>query len=110
MCKSINLRIPNFRSFKTLDVAYCHLDQRLQNSCARHLLKSTWQGSVQFGILETNNLQMVCTKTFLCNSDHLKPHFYIVKLGFTRVYTIFLIFVQKHRLWVCNRTASAMRF
>ena len=25
--------------------------------------------------------------------------FYIVKLGFTRVYIIFLIFAQKHRLW-----------
>ena len=29
----------------------------------------------------------------------LSPHFYIVKLGFTRVY-IFLIFALKHRLWV----------
>ena len=29
-----------------------------------------------------------------------KPHFYIVKLGFTGVYIIFLISAQKHRLWV----------
>ena len=29
----------------------------------------------------------------------LKPHFYIVKLGFTGVYIIFLISAQKHRLW-----------
>ena len=29
----------------------------------------------------------------------LKPHFYIVKLGFTWVYIIFLISAQKHRLW-----------
>ena len=28
----------------------------------------------------------------------LKPHFYIVKLGFTGVYIIFLISAQKHRL------------
>ena len=28
----------------------------------------------------------------------LKPHFYIVKVGFTGVYIIFLISVQKHRL------------
>ena len=27
--------------------------------------------------------------------DPLKPHFYIVKLGFTGVYIIFLIFAQK---------------
>ena len=35
--------------------------------------------------------------------DILKPHFYIVKLGFTGVYIIFLISAQKHRLWVLNR-------
>ena len=37
------------------------------------------------------------TKTCLYNFDPLKPHFYIVKLGFTGVYVIFLISVQKHR-------------
>ena len=31
------------------------------------------------------------TKTCLYNVDPLKPHFYIVKLGFTGVYMIFLI-------------------
>ena len=40
------------------------------------------------------------TKTCLYNFDPLKPHFYIVKLGFTRVNIIFLISAQKHRLWV----------
>ena len=40
------------------------------------------------------------TKTCLYNFDPLKPHFYIVKLGFTGVYNIFLISAQKHRLWV----------
>ena len=34
------------------------------------------------------------TKTYLYNFDPLKPHFYIVKLGFTGVYIIFLISVQ----------------
>ena len=43
----------------------------------------------------------------LYNFDPLKPHFYIVKLGFTEVYIIFLISAQKHRLWVLVRTASA---
>ena len=33
-------------------------------------------------------------KTRLYNLDPLKPHFYIVKLGFTGVYIIFLISVQ----------------
>ena len=50
------------------------------------------------------------TKTCLYNFDPLKPHFYIVKLGFTGVYIIFLISAQKHRLWVLVRTASARRF
>ena len=31
------------------------------------------------------------TKIRLCNFDPLKSHFYIVKLGFTGVYIIFLI-------------------
>ena len=38
------------------------------------------------------------TKTYLYNFDPLKPHFYIVQLGFTGVYIIFLISAQKHRL------------
>ena len=36
-------------------------------------------------------LQQCITKTCLYNFDPLKPHFYIVKLGFTGVYIIFLI-------------------
>ena len=34
------------------------------------------------------------TRTYLYNFDPLKPHFYIVKLGFTGVYIIFLISAQ----------------
>ena len=34
------------------------------------------------------------TKTCLYNVDPLKPHFYIVQLGFTGVYIIFLISAQ----------------
>ena len=40
------------------------------------------------------------TKTCLYNFDPHKPHFYIVKLGFTGVYIIFFYFNSKHRLWV----------
>ena len=54
----------------------------------------------------TNNFLFIM-KTCLYNFDPLKPHFYIVKLGFTGVYIIFLISAQKHRLWVLVRTASA---
>ena len=56
------------------------------------------------------NLQVgkivIITKTSLYNFDPLKPHFYLVKLGFTGVYIILLISAQKHRLWVLVRTAS----
>ena len=48
-------------------------------------------------------LELVClvsiTKTYLCNFDPLKPHFYIVKLRFTGVYINFDI-SAKNRLWV----------
>ena len=50
------------------------------------------------------------TKTCLYNFDPLKPHFYIVKLGVTGVYFIFLISVQKHRLRVLLRSAPPRRF
>ena len=53
---------------------------------------------------------LVITKTYLYNFEPHKPHFYIVKLGFTGVYIIFVISAQKHRLWVLVRTASARRF
>ena len=41
-------------------------------------------------------VQRTITKTCLYNFDPLKPQFYIVKLGFRRVYIIFVISVQKH--------------
>ena len=49
-------------------------------------------------------------KKGLSNVDPLKPHFYMVKLGFTGVYIIFLISSQKHRLWVLVRNASLRQF
>ena len=41
-----------------------------------------------------------------CNEHPLAPKFYIVKLGFTGVYIIFLIFALKHRLWVLVLTCT----
>ena len=38
---------------------------------------------------------VIITKTCLYNADSLKPHFYIVKLGFTGEHFIFLISAQK---------------
>ena len=61
-------------------------------------------------------LSLVCGMSIVCHGvfglslgvshhenmpfDPLKPHFHIVKLGFTGVYIIFLIPAHKHRLWV----------
>ena len=42
---------------------------------------------------------LIIKETRLYNVDPLKPHFYIVKLGFTGVHIISLISAQKHRLW-----------
>ena len=53
---------------------------------------------------------VLITKTCLYNFDPLKPHHYIVKVGFTGVYIIFLIFARKHRLLVLVSTASLSVF
>ena len=50
------------------------------------------------------------TKTYLYNVDPLKPHFYIVKLGFTEVYITAFISAQKIGLWILVRTATTRRF
>ena len=39
---------------------------------------------------------VLITKTYLYNFDPLKPHFYIVKQGFTG-YTLFFLFLLKSR-------------
>ena len=43
---------------------------------------------------EPSILNVTITKTCLYDIDPLKPHFYIVKLGFTGVYIIFFISAQ----------------
>ena len=57
----------------------------------RHLVRNcTLPGATVEGI----DQQVHITKTCLYNFDPLKPHFYMVKLGFTGVYLIFLISAQ----------------
>ena len=38
----------------------------------------------------------IFTKRFLYNFDPIKAHFYIVKLGFTGIYIVFLILLKKN--------------
>ena len=40
---------------------------------------------------------MTITKIYVYNFDPLEPHFYIVKLGFTGVYIIFLILLKTNK-------------
>ena len=58
-----------------------------------HYENSPIQVCRTFHLQKTENFQII-TKTCLYNFDPFKPHFYIVKLGFTRVYIIFLISAQ----------------
>ena len=55
--------------------------------------------TIQYNTTQHNTIQelnVLITKTCLYRFDPLKPHFYIVKLGFTGVCIIFLISAQKH--------------
>ena len=51
--------------------------------------------NVEYFIIKRIKSWFYITKTCLYKVDPLKPHFYIVKLGFTGVYIIFLISAQK---------------
>ena len=65
---------------------------------ARHLMLLHQALSKKCSTLKGNNLLQTgansITKTCLYNFEPLKPHFYIIKLGFTGVYIIFLISAQ----------------
>ena len=76
----------------------------------RNINCTTMRYDETFSTTRHLTLTAVIRKTCVYNFDPLKPHSYIVKLGFTGVYIIFLISAQKHKLWVLVRTASPRRF
>ena len=45
-------------------------------------------------VITSVKCKVIITKAYVYNFDPLKPDFYIVKLGFTGVYIIFLISAQ----------------
>ena len=61
-----------------------------QNPTIHPLLQSVYPDEMAH-YYEPSGSTMFITKKCLYNFDPLKPHFYIVKLGFTGVYIIFLI-------------------
>ena len=63
------------------------------HSLVRNFLGNGWQAK-DAKFFHANDEKFDITKTYLYNFDPLKPHFYIVKLGFTGVYIIFLISAQ----------------
>ena len=62
------------------------------------MLEQTVQTQIRMKDQSEQGLHYI-TKTRLYNFDPLKPHFYIVKLGFTGVYIIFLISAQNIDCW-----------
>ena len=79
-------------------------------SCRSGNVGPAWPNTHPYKIIIMLVHVLHISKTCLYSFDPLKPHFCIVKLGFTRVYIIFLISAQTHRLWVLVRTASSRRF
>ena len=61
----------------------------LYTSCCRYFEQ------LCLSLLVLLNINIHIMKTYLYNFDPLKPHFYIVKLGFTGVYIIFSYFCSK---------------
>ena len=65
-------------------------------TCLKQRFRSAWVFAVwsESSLRIAKEARILITKTHLYNFDPLKPHFYIVKLGFTGVYIIFLISAQ----------------
>ena len=83
------------RATVTLNL-YTYRNPGYANSIKRSRIILSGCTGLKFEILGwVNRLLFLITKTCLYNFDPLKPHFYIVKLGFTGVYIIFLISAQK---------------
>ena len=87
--------------------SYLYFRKPLLRNCEVQLCHG-WQSWCRF-VFKIQSETLHITETRLYNFDPLKTHCYIVKLGFTGVYIIFLISAQKHRLWVLVRTASPRR-
>ena len=75
----------------------CQTDKRTHFKLDTHKTEVGWEHyKLKYIINAGQNTASISiiTKTCLYNFDPLKPHFYIVKLGFTGVYFIFLISAQ----------------
>ena len=57
-------------------------------------LDDDYTHSATYSFTEINSIWIVIRKTCPCNVYPLKPHFYIVKLGYAGVYHFFLFLLQ----------------
>ena len=103
-CYCYILADPNFYSTNLLMLGKTYLRMK-NNKMALIYLQRTKEFPVKTPD-DRKVRRVYITKTCLYNVDPLKPHCYILKLGFTGVYIILLISAQKHRLWVLIRIAS----
>ena len=77
------------------------------NSVRPHFLADQHLDKIKISLVPVWSYIML---TSSCNVDPFTPHFYIVNLGFTGVYIVFLIFDLKQKLRVLVRTASLRQF
>ena len=73
--------------FWKMSKAQCHMDT-LQSFCYQFVKKHNVCRQ------QVASLAADIMKTCLYNFNPLKPHFYMVKLGFTQVYIIYLILLK----------------
>ena len=106
-----NTCVLNIRSTSSNIFSYFSTKTYVVSSHSKRLIEALRMNTqTRVFVLKYETYRYLClddiTKTCLYNTDLLKPHFCVVKLGFTGIYiSFFLIFAQKHRLWVLVRTA-----
>ena len=98
------VRAASGRRFKRVPIIYV-LSRNMKN-IKLFLWKLSVFGGEIFNIFKNSCSCNGNNHESIYNVDHIKPHFYIVKLGFTWIYINFLILAQKHGLWELGWTAS----
>ena len=87
-CTSLRMKILNLDQTVQNRSLYREITQ-LHNTCTAHLQSKQHTTLIHYA--NTVLYSLYITKTCLYKFGPLQPHFYIVKLGFTGVYIIFLI-------------------
>ena len=96
-----NIRVFHLKIFQFLEAKFStYLNRRVFVMWTIHAWAVSSRGNccqLQDGERQLHYISkgvLLITKTYLYNFDPLKSHFYIVKLGFTGVYIIFLFLLK----------------